>query len=380
MGGMALPNFLYYYWAVNIRVLLYWMGNDNTDAEWLNLEGASVKSTSLKALLCSKLPFTQPISNFTSNPVVLHSIKIWNQFRRSFSLTDLSRAAPIAKNHMFIPSLIDEIFDRWSRRGMVSLSDLYIDGNFASFEQLVQKYHILKSHFYQYLQLGNFVFSNFKCFPLCPPTCLLDSIFDCKLVRKRTISTIYEILYSHNLTPLDRLKNKWETDLNEPITEDTWLKIIRGIFSSSICLRHAVIQFKIVHRLHWSKVRLSKIKADIDPTCDRCGRDPATLLHMFWTCPEHKLCTFWQSIFETFSRIFGNRLAPSPFIALFGVAQMGSHLEVWERTMLAFCSLLARRLILLKWKDRTPPTYSHWIKEIMYHIKLEKIRYTIGVH
>lgn len=75
MGGMALPNFLYYYWAVNIRVLLYWMdnNNDNTDSEWLNLEEASINSTSLKALLCSKLPFTQPISNLTSNPVVLHS-------------------------------------------------------------------------------------------------------------------------------------------------------------------------------------------------------------------------------------------------------------------------------------------------------------------
>ena len=97
-----------------------------------------------------------------------------------------------------------------------------------------------------------------------PQTSLLDSTFDCKLVRKQTISTIYEILYSHNLTPLDLLKNKWETDLNETITDDTWHKIIQGIFSSSICLSHAVvIQFNVVHRLHWSKVRLSKIKADI---------------------------------------------------------------------------------------------------------------------
>ena len=377
MGGMALPNFLYYYWAVNIRVLLYWMDNDNdnTNNEWLNLEGASVNSTSLKALLCSKLPFTQPISNFTSNPVVLHSIKIWNQFRRSFALTDLSQAAPIAANHMFVPSLIDGVFDMWSRRGMVSLSDLYIDGSFASFEQLVQKYHISKAHFYRYLQLRNFVFSNFKCSPLRPPTGLLDSIFNCKQVRKRTISTIYEILYSHNLMPLDRLKNKWATDLKEQITDDTWHKIIQGIFSSSICLRHAVIQFKIVHRLHWSKVRLSKINADLDPTCDRCGRDPATLFHMFWTCP--KLCTFWQPIFETFSKIFAKKLAPSPFIALFGVTQIDSHLEMWERTMVAFCSLLARRLILLKWKDPAPPTYSHWVRETMNHIKLEKIRYTI---
>lgn len=199
-------------------------------------------------------------------------------------------------------------------------------------------------------------------------------IFQCLLVLNGLLVqyTKYYILITWTWTNLDRLKNNWETDLNEPITDDTWHKIIQGIFSSSICLKHAVIQFKIVHRLHWSKVRLSKIKADIDPTCDRCRQDPATLLHMFWTCP--KLCTFWQSIFETFSKIFGKGLAPSPFIALFGVAQMGSHLEMWERTILAFCSLLARKLILLKCKDPTPSTYSHWIREVIpYKVREDQI-------
>lgn len=55
--------------------MLYWMGNDdnNSAAEWLNLERTSVISISLKALLCFKLPSKQPIYNFTSNPIALHS-------------------------------------------------------------------------------------------------------------------------------------------------------------------------------------------------------------------------------------------------------------------------------------------------------------------
>ena len=184
MGGMALPNFMYYYWAANIRALRYWLRSDTTAPAWTILERASVESTSLAALLCSKLPFTQPISSFTSNPIITHSIKIWNQVRRSFSLKDLSMAAPIAKNHMFTPSLMDEAFDAWSRKGVVSLSDLYIDGNFASFEQLVQKYNIPKSNFFRYLQLRNFVVLNSDCFPSCPPSSL-DLIFNCKSVKKK---------------------------------------------------------------------------------------------------------------------------------------------------------------------------------------------------
>lgn len=65
---------------------------------------------------------------------------------------------------------------------------------------------------------------------------------------------------------------------------------------------------------------------------------------------------------------------PAPFIALFEVAQSTSQLSTRKNMMLAFCSLLARRL---KWKDPTPPTHSHWIRKIMYYIKLEKIKYTI---
>ena len=127
MGGMALPNFIYYYWAANIRALLYWIRNDGTyvnSTEWMVLERASIGSTSPVALLCSKLPFAQPISAFTTNPIVIHSIKIWNQFRRTFNLTDLSHATPLIRNHMFVPSMIDEAFNVWARNGIGALSDL----------------------------------------------------------------------------------------------------------------------------------------------------------------------------------------------------------------------------------------------------------------
>lgn len=121
MGGMALPNFMYYHWAANIRALLYWLRNDGTDVnstEWTVLERASIGSTSPVALSCSKLPFKQPISAFTTNPVVIQSIKTWNQFRRTFNLTDLSLATPLIKNHMFVPSMMDEAFNVWARNGI----------------------------------------------------------------------------------------------------------------------------------------------------------------------------------------------------------------------------------------------------------------------
>jgi len=330
MGGMALPNFMYYHWAANRRALLYWLRDDGLDvAEWAGLERASIGSSSPAALLCSKLPLEEPISVFTSNPVVIHSIKIWDQFRRAFKFTDLSLAAPLIKNHMFVPSMMDEAFNVWVGSGVGALSDLYIENKFASFEQLQQKYGLHKSFFYRYLQLRGFVASNSNCFPLSPPESLLETILKCKVNMKKIIGRIYTLLNTHNMNSLDG-------------------------------------QFKIVHRLHWSKDRLSRIKTGIDPTCDRCRQAPATLLHMFWSCPT--LCGFWHSIFEAFSGICGTAVHPSPLISLFGVAPVGVTFSGNQLGMMAFCSLLARRLILFKWKDAFPPTYGQWIGEVMRYI------------
>lgn len=93
-------------------------------------------------------------------------------------------------------------------------------------------------------------------------------------------------------------------------------------------------------------------------------------MHMFWTCS--KLCTFWLYIFENFSGVFGKILESSPFIALL----LHKHLTNLIN-MLIFCCLLARRLILFKWKDPNPPTHHHWIREVMSHLKMEKIRHRV---
>ncbi|KAF7645017.1 hypothetical protein LDENG_00211670 [Lucifuga dentata] len=83
-GGFGLPNLRYYYWAANIRALLYWMNySPGTAPKWVILENSSCSSSSicLQALLCTKLPLAEPISKFSLNPIVKHSFTIWSQFR-----------------------------------------------------------------------------------------------------------------------------------------------------------------------------------------------------------------------------------------------------------------------------------------------------------
>uniref|UniRef100_A0A672IAP0 Reverse transcriptase domain-containing protein n=1 Tax=Salarias fasciatus TaxID=181472 RepID=A0A672IAP0_SALFA len=368
-GGFSLPNFQYYYWASNIRAMLYWRSH-SCDFNWLKLEKMSCTFASLHSLLCSTLPLLQSLCKFSANPVVKHSFKIWAQFRRSFNLNDISVLAPIAHNHMFVPSIMDDCFTAWDANGLRTLKDMFVEGLFASFQQLKTAFRIHDSQFFRYLQLRSFMSTSFNYFPSCPPDSLLETI-----LVMNTFSKVYNVINSHNVQPMAQTRRKWEEELETAISEDEWQSAINNIYSSSICLRHRVIQFKILHRLHWSKVRLAKIKRDIDPTCDRCETDPATLSHMFWSCS--KLLSFWQCIFKFLSDALKVNIEPEPIIAIFGINLQSSNLNKKCKVVVAFATLIARRLILLNWKEKRAPPFKLWFIELLHHLTLEKIRYSI---
>lgn len=132
------------------------------------------------------------------------------------------------------------------------------------------------------------------------------------------------------------------------------------------------MQCKIVHRIHFTKLRLSNIYKDVDPSCDRCSQTPANHTHMFWSCPS--LQSYWTEIFKSLSDITGKNIEPTPLTALFGVSPTQAQLSVLEMDLVSFVTLLARRLILLRWKSSSPPSFSMWIKDVLGFVKLEKIR------
>lgn len=293
-GGLSLPNFQYYYWSANIKNILFWIHypRHENGPKWLQLERASCKQVSLHAIACSKIPLKERVSTFCSNPIVRHSLKIWIQFRRAFSLFEMSRNVPLVGNNMFNPSITDNTFRIWTEKGLSTVKDLYVGGIFASFEHLKTHFDIPDSHFFRYLQLRSFVSTHLSSFPSLPTDCLLDRLIKIPPYIKETIGTVYSLLNMDNSKPLTALKHKWEEELNTDISDTQWQTTLKNIHSSSICVRHTVTQFKVVHRLHWSKARLVRIRSDIDPMCDRCNTESATLSHMFWSCP--KLFEFWD--------------------------------------------------------------------------------------
>lgn len=208
---------------------------------------------------------------------------------------------PLNANPLFRPSLLDGAFQIWFKKGLHSVGDLFINGLFGSFDQLVKDYNLPKSHFFRYLQIRNFTRTYFASFPYKPPTCLLDECLKLKPHIPGCVSQLYSIFQDMEGNSLHHLKERWGEDLSVGLSEETWQRTIKKVHTSSICVRHGLVQFKILNRLYYSRVRLAQIFPDTDPNCIRCHQAPATLRHMFWTCS--KLHTFWSEIFNTFSYI-----------------------------------------------------------------------------
>ncbi|XP_059827437.1 uncharacterized protein LOC132395156 [Hypanus sabinus] len=78
-GGLALPNFRFYYWAVNIRYLLCWLkdGGGSFGPCWVSLETKSVSAYALGSILGTSLPFAlSKLPKRIDNPIVAYMVSI----------------------------------------------------------------------------------------------------------------------------------------------------------------------------------------------------------------------------------------------------------------------------------------------------------------
>lgn len=223
--------------------------------------------------------------------------------------------------------------------------------------------------------MRHFLKSQTPNFPRKPKSSIVDTFLSIHPSQKRMISFIYGKLATIRRAPLEKIKLAWEKDLSLVLTDTEWDSILKHVNTTSFCAQHCLLQFKVVHRAHMSREKLSRMYPDFSPCCSKCKGDEASLIHMYWSCPS--LGKFWSEVFQTLSTVLNLDLAPDPLIALFGIARDVSHLTPNKLRSLSFASLLARRAVLLRWRDVSPPTHSQWLGDIMSCMCLEKIRYSI---
>lgn len=372
-GGLALPNFLFYYWATHIKFMSYWLADMGEPPAWLQLEQEACQPYCLGAMLLSPLPIDKSL--YSCNVVIHSTIRIFKQMKLHFKLKSLSLAMPIADNPSFKPSILDNTFRLWRQAGLRTISDLYQEGVFASFNQIQEMYKLPGRDFFRYLQIRDYVRKYVQSLENLSGSCL-DKCLQLPPRKEKLISRIYENLMSINPVNSSFIKSKWEAELGITISDIQWEEGLENVNKCSYNARHCLIQFKVLHRLHFSKERLHKIYPDVSPICDKCSLAEDTLSHSLVFCS--KVQKYWTDIFDLMSRIIQVQLKPDPLTFILGISSDDVGLNNAKRCFVSYGIIIAKKLLLTHWKKKDAPPVKLWLNDLVNTLHLEKIRYTLS--
>lgn len=181
--------------------------------------------------------------------------------------------------------------------------------------------------------------------------------------------------------PFEGLKSTWGEELAVSMSDDIWDWVLTLVNSTSLCVHHSLLQFKVVHRAHLSKSKLSKIYPDLDPRCNRCRSDDANPIIPTCFGPALPSHIFGRSFFCTLNKATDLKLALNPLFALFAtVGEDDKYISGAKCHLLSSGSLSVRRAILVRWKAAAPPTHVQWLADLMSCLSPEKIHCSIQNH
>lgn len=370
-GGLAFPDFRLYYWATHIQIFTLWLEQSATAPDWLQIERDYCHPYDLGAMLLSPVITDQTVVN---SIVTKNQLRIWRQIREYLKIKSLSLLIPIANNPSFLPSKLDTTFNQWKKLGINTVKDLYIDGVLGSFTQLQQKYNLPKIHFFRFLQIRNYLRTHNVSLEEVPPSIADDCLTQCR-GQKHQLSLIYERLFAANAPTTKMIREEWEREFGIKISEEIWQNSLEDIDKQSINTRLCLIQFKVLHRLHFSKKKLHRIFPNISPICDKCKSEEADLAHSFVFC--HKIQGFWNEVFKVLSDVLDQHIDPDPMLIILGHSDYTYSLSSPQQKFLAYCLITAKKLLLLYWKNVNPPTAKLWLEELTSTLHLERTRFIL---
>jgi len=374
-GGLQCPNIQWYYWAAQLRSIMFYFSSENTPA-WIRLESCSIRP-SLPLHLFLYSADRKSLRKNTDNPIVLNMIDIWFDTCKYLNINpSWSRFSPIWGNTNFKPGTSDPGFRTWAEKGLRKVQDMYRnDDVFMSFSELATKYNIPRTHFFKYLQIRNFISSSQNYSLDIPITSSLESAIIGHCYDKGLISSLYNLFVSGSDESSKHKLRQWMEDIGDEISLQNWKEACMKAQKQTINSNLKLIQYKWLMRTYITPVKLHKFNNNIPDTCIKCNEAKGTLYHCLWECV--KVESFWQDIINMIDQILAKKLPLDPKLFLLGIYPTIPHLQSKESKFVDMCILQAKRIISFNWKNVDGPRIGRWVKEMALNMTMEKITYII---
>lgn len=371
-GGLALPDLQMYYWAAQTKGLISWVQRRN-NAHWIDIE--EELCTPISTTL---LPFINNINalhQLTKTYVVYNTLRAWqdiNKFCGNFG--KISRLSPLSSNPDLPPSIGSSLFAKWRENGIHQFQHLLAGDTLKSFADLMSEYDIPKQDFYKYLQIRHLINTLKREKRLSLGLTNLEEILVKSTSLKGRISVIYVALLDHYSSALTPLRNIWQKDMGRAFDEDQWNTICQNVFSSLSCNKITEQNYKFMHRMYLTPLRLSKMFPNSSPRCHRCKTCKGSIMHVFWEC--RKLKHFWKAVHDLTVKVVETPLDITPTRYLFGT-ELDKTLDTIHRKRIIIISYIAKKCILLKWNQQRPPSYNLFKQILNETLRLEQCTYAL---
>uniref|UniRef100_A0A3B5ADU2 Reverse transcriptase zinc-binding domain-containing protein n=1 Tax=Stegastes partitus TaxID=144197 RepID=A0A3B5ADU2_9TELE len=304
-GGMALPNLKNYFYASQLRPLLYWC-NDEYISRWKDIE-TSIPQYPIQASIGEReIP---PQIKGQLNLFTTFTLEIWYSTVKKLKLKkEQGLLKWIAFDEKFYPGKLDPTFKSWTKKGITAICTVVKNGQMRSFQELKDAYNLQNHDFFKYLQIRDYYIRNIqenkdKIHPIIK---VFTQSYNNNI--KRLVLLLYCCLMESINESTQYVKAKWEKELNVEISEQMWLDMWKTTQTTTQSHSWREFTWKNQIRFFITPKITSKHKKIQQPCWRLCDNMNTNHTHIFWNCM--KIQSFWGRIHSVLCKVLGYVVPP----------------------------------------------------------------------
>ena len=232
---------------------------------------------------------------------------------------------------------------------------------------MVRQYGINSNKFLEYIQLKSIIRAKYSRLELkLHPT--IEKFL--KICPPKALSKSYGLFASHDKTTSIPTA-KWEMDLSFNRNQDFWRQICLNIFRITSHPNLQLIQFKTLHRTHYTGQRMFQMGLSDSNICVHCSDNSIdNYMHAMWACAP--VNNFWWKVCEDLERYLGCSVPASPSLCILGDVS-DTNIEPNKTGLLLTALSIAKKTILMNWKSKKNLSIPQYKNLLLDHIAMERM-------